>query len=148
MQGFVKLPKKHLYLILVFSSLVIFMSSLEVIVKVKDIEHYKNWLQLIDVVGEDPQSYQLYVSLQLAHFFSKIIIPMIFALYTYVVYLKIRLNNLYIFMWAILLIGALAYNVFGKPLSHPALYAYILAYGVLLLTVLSLTDVMREQINK
>jgi len=77
----------------------------------------------------------------------KIAIPMGFGLLTYITYQKLRLNRLFIFIWAVLLVGGMAYTFFELNFSSVFYYLVIAGYLVLIITVLSLTEEMRSTKN-
>ena len=144
MQGFVKLPKRQFYTILVLCSVIIMLATLEVMVNVKDADRFLLWQSGMAINDAAGATLQLYVTLQLTHYFSVIVMPMFFALYTVLTYHKIRLNQLYVFMWSVLLIGSAAYSLIGKSFDNILLYLLIAVYGALLATIFSLSDVIRE----
>ncbi len=74
MDSSTKLPQKYLYLILILCSIIIFSNCIEVMINVKDINIYREWLNKLKELGgetivEDVDYYQLYVSANLSHFF-------------------------------------------------------------------------------
>ena len=143
-----KLPTKKLYLILLSCALIIFISSLETMIKVKDTMLFNDWVESNQLIGNNALLLNDYISINLSIFFSKIIIPVIFAIYTYYAYIKIRINQLYVFIWTVLNIGGLAYTVVELRLDSIFYYFNILGYVIMLLTLLSLIDVIRENKSK
>lgn len=147
MTAYVKLPKKQLYGILVCCAIIIFCASLEVLFRVKDLDMFYAWLSFQADGATDPtlSSFNTYVGLQLGAYFMQIIIPMCYAIYSYFAYLKIRINHLFVFIWAILALGSLGYSSLGSGLNSVFIYIYIPAHLGLLYFTLSLTQVIREQ---
>lgn len=143
-----KLPTKKLYLILLSCALIIFITSLETMLKVKDSTLFDNWLSSNQLVGDKALFLNDYISVNLSIFFSKILIPVIFAIYTYYAYIKIRINQLYVFIWTVLNLGGLAYTVIELRLDSMFYYINILGYIIMLLTLLSLVDIIRENKSK
>lgn len=143
-----KLPTKKLYLILLSCALIIFISSLETMIKVKDTMLFNDWVESNQLIGDNALLLNDYISINLSIFFSKIIIPVIFAIYTYYAYIKIRINQLYVFIWTVLNLGGLAYTVVELRLDSIFCYFNILGYVIMLLTLLSLIDVIRENKSK
>lgn len=143
-----KLPTKKLYLILLSCALIIFISSLETMIKVKDTMLFNDWVESNQLIGDNALLLNDYISINLSIFFSKIIIPVIFAIYTYYAYIKIRINQLYVFIWTVLNLGGLAYTVVELRLDSIFYYFNILGYVIMLLTLLSLIDVIRENKSK
>ncbi|MBU0935900.1 MAG: hypothetical protein KKI09_12435 [Spirochaetes bacterium] len=146
MTAHIKLPKKQLYGILVPCALIVFAASLEVLFRVKDVDLYETWLAFISDypdAGLSPD-FSSYVSLQLMLYFSKLIIPAAYALYSYFAYIKIRINNLFVFIWTVLTAGSLAYCIAGSGFGSIFTYFYIAAHLVLFFTTISLAQVIRE----
>ncbi len=143
-----KLPTKKLYLILLSCALIIFITSLETMLRVKDSTLFDSWLSSNQLVGDKAQFLNDYISINLSIFFSKIMIPVIFAIYTYYAYIKIRINQLYVFIWTVLNLGGLAYTVIELRLDSIFYYINILGYIIMLLTLLSLVDIIRENKSK
>jgi len=146
MTAYVKLPKKQLYGILVCCAVVIFAASLEVLFRVKDMALFEAWLDFqtasgLDLPGTD---FNTYVSLQLGAYFMQIVIPISYALYAYFAYTKIRINQLFVFIWAVLVLGSLAYSAVGSGFNSIFMYLYIPTHLALLYFTLSLTQVIRE----
>lgn len=143
-----KLPTKKLYIILISCAIIILTASLEVIIRVKDLALFEEWVRVTQLNGERSQLLSQYVSMNLTAFFSKIIVPATFGIYTYYAYIKIRINALYVFMWSVLCLGGLAYTVIEWQLGSMLYYVSILAYLVLLYTTLSLGEIIRANKSK
>jgi hypothetical protein len=142
MNTYTKMPKKHMLLILLSIASVILFASLEVMIKVKDLTLYETWAN--NTLGISESSFDIYVTAQLSTYFTNIIIPMIFGVYTYFAYVKIRVNSLFVFMWSVLILGSFAYNISDLNFQSLFFYGYIIGYLVLLLTVLSLHQVIQD----
>ncbi len=146
MDSYSKMPKKQLYIILFAVASVILFASIEVMIKVKDLSLYETWAN--DTLGITESSFNIYVTAQLSSYFTKIIIPMIFGVYTYFTYTRIRLNNLFVFMWSVLILGGFGYNISDLNYGSIFFYGYIVGYLVLLMTVLSLLQVIQDSKSK
>lgn len=146
MNTYAKLPRKHLYIILFTIASVILFASIEVMIRVKDLNLYETWAN--NTIGINDSSFNIYVTAQLSSYFTKIIIPMIFGIYTYFAYIKIRVNSLFVFMWSILIIGSFGYNISDLNYESIFFYGYIIGYLVLLLTVLSLLQIIQDSKSK
>ncbi len=142
------LPIKKLYIILITCSVIILASSLDVMVTVKDISKFKEWIQINQLVGEQSDLLGSFVALNLSLFFFKIIIPVTFALYSYYAYLKLKINALFVFMWTVLNIGGLAYIAVELRLDSVLYYIIIFAYVINILTTISLAEDIRENNSK
>jgi hypothetical protein len=143
-----KLPLKQLYIILIACSLIIFLSSIDVLMRVKDISLFENWVKDQVLLGDPSTHLNQYVGLNLSLFFMKIIVPVSFAIYSYAAYVKIKINQLYVLIWTILNIGGLAYTAFDRQHTNILYYVIIFCYILLVLTLLTLIDVIRESKSK
>lgn len=146
MNTYSKMPRKHLYIILFTVASVILFASIEVMIKVKDLTLYETWAK--STMGITESSFNIYVTAQLSSYFTKIIIPMIFGVYTYFAYIKIRVNSLFVFMWSVLIIGSFGYNISDLNYGSIFFYGYIIGYFVLLMTVLSLLQIIQDSKSK
>lgn len=143
-----KMPLKQLYIILIACALIIFLSSIDVLMRVKDITLFEAWINEQALIGEPSILLNQYVGLHLSLFFMKIIVPVSFAIYSYVAYVKIKINQLYVLIWTILNIGGLAYTAFDRQHTNILYYVIIFCYILLVLTLLTLIDVIRESKSK
>lgn len=142
------LPIKKLYILLISCALIIVSTSLEVMFRVKDLSLFSQWIIDNQITGDSSVYLNQYVSVCLSAFFTKIIIPVTFGIYTYIAYIKIRINQLYVFIWTVLNLGGLAYIVVEWQLGSVFFYLSILGYVVMLFTLLSLIDLIQEYKSK
>lgn len=146
MNSYIKLPKRQLYLILLFSSLIIFSESLTVMIKVKDINLFKDYLINLGFTLESETLYQehfsSYVAINLSYFFFNIIIPVALSIHSYVAFISIRISKLFVFVWTVLIFGGLAYTVIKFDFQSVFYYLNILCYILLIITILSLNKVI------
>lgn len=137
------MPQRHYWIIVSCTALVIMLATLEVIVQVKNPDLFQLWLKEM-ALEQQAGIFSIYLTAQLTHYAAIVMIPMTFALYTTFAANKLRINGLYIFMWTVLMLASLGYSVLGKTFNDGFLYAYGAVYGGIVLTVLSLVDVIRE----
>lgn len=142
------MPLNKLYILLISCALVIATASLEVMFRVKDLSLFNQWIADNNITGDSSVILSQYISVCLSAFITKIIIPVTFGIYTYFAYIKIRINQLYVFMWTVLNLGGLAYTVVEWQLGSIFFYITILGYAVMLLTLLSLIDQIQEYKSK
>ncbi len=143
-----KLPTQKFYILIIACSVIIFSASLDVMLRVKDAALFNQWIETNALVGDETQLLSHYISIHLSVFFTKIIIPVLFGIYTYFAYTKLRINQLYVFMWTVLNFGGLAYTAIEMNLSSIFYYVSIIGYAVMLITILSLVDLIRENKSK
>lgn len=141
-----KLPKKKYYLILIFTSIIILSISLETLFRVKDMVLFEEWVNINNIPAnsdyEFNQAFNSYLVLGLITMFMKVFIPMALSIHSYFAYTRIRINRLFIFIWSVLLIGGLAYEIIGFNLGSIFYYINIATYMALIITILSLNTEM------
>lgn len=141
-----KIPKSRYYLILIFTSIIILSISLESIFRAKDLSLFENWLDINNMTPVDDydfnQGFNSYIVIILSNMFLKIMIPASLSIYSYFAYIRIRINRLFIFIWTVLLLGGLAYEVVGLNIGSIFFYINIIAYIGLILTIVSLDSLI------
>lgn len=145
MKGYTKLPKKHLYLIISVLGVLIFLLSLEVMMRVKDINLFNNWLntnkQYDDINATKEELFNIYISINLSIYSKRVIIPIVLGINTYLAYTKLRINKLFVFIWTVLLIGSIFY-IWGVGNHTIFSYMYIALYIIVTFSILSLLTVI------
>lgn len=151
MNSYTKFPKRQLYIILIAVAFVIFISSIDVLMRVKDQTLFELWKSAVVNSGAYPEGFNPtfddYAGAEMFRYLFKIAIPMGFGLLTYITYQKLRLNRLFIFIWTVLLAGGMAYTFFELNFGSVFYYLVIAGYLVLIITVLSLTEEMSSNKN-
>lgn len=136
------LPKKNLYLILIPCAIIIFSSSIETMMRVKDISLYNQWSQsLINSNNSQmsyDQSFDAYLIMNLTYYIFKIIIPIFLSINTYFAYTHTRVNKLFIFVWVVFVLGGLSYVLVEQSFYSIFYYINIAAYIILVLAILYL----------
>lgn len=141
-----KIPKSKYYIILVLTSIIILSISLESMFRAKDLNLFEDWISINNLSLTDDydfnQTFNSYIILILSSMFLRIIIPASLSIYSYFAYTRIRINKLFIFIWAVLLLGGLAYEVVGFNIGSIFFYINIIAYISLILTIISLDSII------
>lgn len=144
----IKLPEKQFYSILILCSIIILLNSLEVMINVKDISIYNEWIDGINISEslntEGVNYYQLYLTSNLIYFFIKIIIPMALGIYTYFAFKYTRVNKIYVHIWAILLSGNLIHVIIEQKIDSIFYYINILCYIILITKILALSKLIQN----
>lgn len=143
-----KLPKKHMYFILVSLSFMIFSISMETMMRVKDLAMFDSWLLMqpeVEITRE--AGFSIYVTLQLSRYFQFVVVPMALGIHTYFAYVNIRINKLFVFMWTVLLGGGAAYIGIEKQFTSVFYYVNLGIYMILIVTILSLLSVIDQRKN-
>lgn len=143
-----KLPTKTFYWLLFACALIVVMASLDVMFRVKDKALFDKWVEISKLTGDTQTLLGTYVTGNLSVFFMKIIVPAFFALYTYYAYVKVRINYLYIFMWTVLILGSMAYTLVQMQLFSVFFYLQLGGYFILIVNLLSLVDVVKQNKSK
>ncbi len=136
-----KLPKKHFYLIVVSCAVLIFLESLQVLMRVKNPDGYTLWQQL--AVGDT--SFPVYVASEMSYFLMKVLTPMMLGVYAYIAYTKMRIGQLFVFIWTVLMMGGLAYTVIEWDITSGIYYIKLATYLLSIGSILSLIRVIKEQ---
>ena len=137
----VKLPKRKLYLILIFASLQIMSISLDTMIRVKDIYLFEEWLIVNEIAANSEyelnQFFNSYLIIGLASMFMKVIVPIALSIHSYFAYTRIRINRLFIFIWSVLLLGGLALELISLNFGSIFFYINSIAYIALIFTILN-----------
>lgn len=97
--------KRKIHYLLIFVAIFIVISSLEVLMRAKDVDLYlawKNSLPPADIALE----YNLYISLLLLRYIKELFIPIFFTIYYLFVFKKHPSSKLSFFVWGALLLSA------------------------------------------
>ncbi len=146
MNSYTKFPEKKMYVILIAVAVIIALSSIEVLMRVKDSNLFEVWKNDLITTGNFEEGFiptiDEYVGVEMFRYVFKIIIPMGFGLLTFLTYKKLRLNGFFIFIWSVLLFGGMAYTFFELNFVSIFYYLIIGGYLILIATVLSLSNEM------
>lgn len=140
MQSITKLPIKQFYFIIISCAVIIFCQSMDVLFKGRSTEHYNSWLISVNGQGD----IDLYITILLSTFTSSVMLPMMFAIYSYIAYLKVRVGFLFVFMWSVLMLGGFAYTVIALDFGSLFYYIEMLSYVVCIGTILSLIPIIKN----
>lgn len=142
----VKIPKKKYYIILILTSIIILSISLESLIRVKDLSLFNDWVTSNEIsISSDYEyrdAFNSYLVLVLITMFVKIVIPVALSIHSYFAYTRIGINKLFVFIWSVLLLGGLAYEIIGFNLSSIFFYISIIIYLALIITIFSLYSVI------
>lgn len=142
MKSRLKLPVRNFYYILIPCALIILSESFATMIKVKDINLYNEWVSGLDIGLNN--SFNDYIVMNLIFYFFKIIIPISLSLNAYLAYIKIFINQLFIFVWTVLILGGLAYTIIEFNLNSIFYYITIIGYIALFLALLSISMLLNK----
>ncbi len=143
-----RLPVKQLYIFLTACALIILSSSLDVMIRVKDLNLFDQWRLASGIEADLNDLFNAYVTISLSIYFFKIIVPIIFGIYSYFAYKKIRVNQLFVFIWTVLNLGGLAYVLVERQYGSVFFYLSAVGYLINVITLLSLMDVIKLKNSK
>ena len=136
MRESIEMPKGIFYTIVTICSLIIMLTSLEILIKAKDAELFNMWL-FSSNLGEDlltkttDELYSTYLNICMATFFIRVITPMAVAIHSYFTFTKLRVNKMFVIIWSVIIVGAfvLTYSIFfiGCIIGYLALI-FIMGY--------------------
>lgn len=129
-----RLRKKNINTILLFSILIIIFESMNSIYLVKSIDVFEKFIQKNNITFNE------YISLNMINYFSSVILFIIFSLYNYLFYEKFRVNKIYKGAWSILILGVILFKVFVYPQDSLFYYLSIIMQIILIIYILSLKE--------
>lgn len=142
MKGFTKLPLHKLYGILFTLAVLILLQSLEVMIRVKDVAMFDQWILsnkgIFEMTQDREEMFRVYVTSNLSLYFMKIIIPIGLGIHSYLAYSRLRVNGLFRFIWVTLILGSAAYTLIGMHSNNLFFYLYILIYTIVTFVLLSI----------
>jgi hypothetical protein len=145
MNAITKIPKKQFYTIMIILGVLITSLSLETMMKVKDLTLYESWFASVETDLSYNDAFSVYVTANLALYAFKVIVPMMFGLHTYLAFVKIRINKLYVFIWTVLLAGSLGYIIVSRSFDSVFYYINIVSCVLLIGAVLTLVSIIDER---
>ena len=116
MRESIEMPKGIFYTIVTICSLIIMLTSLEILIKAKDAELFNMWL-FSSNLGEDlltkttDELYSTYLNICMATFFIRAITPMAVAIHSYFTFTKLRVNKMFVIIWSVIIVGAFVFNI-------------------------------------
>ena len=143
MRDQIEMPKGIFYGIIGICSLIILSISLEAIIKAKDTTIFDMWLSKPNlntaIIGRTiEEKYSTYLSMCMSNFFIRIITPMGVAIHSYLTFIKLRVNKLYVIIWTVLLIGSFGFSIIGESFYTIFFLVGSIGYIALILMILYL----------
>ncbi|OON93424.1 MAG: hypothetical protein ATN31_06240 [Candidatus Epulonipiscioides saccharophilum] len=130
----IKMPQSIFYTIVIACSTLIFCESIQVLWRSGNPEYFELW-------GEK------YMLVLYGHFFERITVPVLLALYTYVSFAKIRVGKLFCLVWEVMLIGGVISCAMEQDFSNILYYIKLIAYGVNMIILLKLWQVIDDEVQ-
>lgn len=149
MRDSIEMPKGTFYTIVAICSVVIMLTSLEMLIKAKDANLFNMWLSNGNL-GEDllsqttDQLYSTYLNVCISTFFVRVITPMAVAIHSYFTFTKLRVNKLFVIIWSVIIIGAFALTVLTEQFYSIFFIGSGIGYLALILTMIYLGKCIRN----
>lgn len=141
-----KLKKKDFYRIIILCGSFIMIASLEVLAKAKDLDYFTFVNESLLAQGNPGLTYEDFVTSMLASYIGKIILPVGLALTTWIAFIKIGFNRIFIFSWTLFTLAAAAFHLLSLELTSIFYYIYILLYIIMLIHLIRLPqDTTKEE---
>lgn len=120
MKESIEMPKGIFYIIVGICAAIIMCTSLDMILRTKDIDLFNMWLTNPNIInkfsGENTeQLYSTYIQMNLSTFIVRVVTPMAVAIHTYYTFTKLRVNKLYVVLWLLIIIGSFLVSSLGEP---------------------------------
>lgn len=120
MRESIEMPKGIFYIIVGICGSIIMLTSLDMILRTKDIELFNMWLTNPSINAEvsvqtTEELYSTYIQMCLSIFIVRVVTPMAIAIHTYFTFTKLRVNKLYVVLWSLVAIGSFILSSLGEP---------------------------------
>lgn len=134
----IEMPRGIFYIIVGLCAAIILSTSLEVMIRAKDVGLFEMWLTnpklQAEMAGQTRnQMYSTYLTMCLSTFFVRIITPMGLAIHSYFTLTKLRINRLYVIIWSVLLVGSFGLSIIGEAFFSIFFIISGICYGALVL---------------
>ena len=149
MRDSIEMPKGVFYTIILICSVIILLTSLETLIKAKDLNLFEMWLSQreanINLINKTTDElYSTYLTVCLSTFFVRVITPMAIAIHSYFTFKNLRVNKLFIAIWIIIIIGSFALTFLGEQFYSIFFIGSGIGYLALILTMIYLGKCIRN----
>ncbi len=136
----VLLPKKHFYIIICFCSLIIFCECLDALISFRQLSNY-----VFVNPSVSTEHLQVLMVSYMMNFLMKVVPFMILGIHSYICFTKIPINNIFVLIWGLIIIGIFIINLREFNLYSIMYYLKVIGSFVLILTVFNLTKVIKSK---
>lgn len=131
-----KLSKNQFYPILLMCGGIILIASIQVLMETKDRGLFNIWLEINYSQNQyNSTLFQEYIAINITTYYIKIISPIIILITSYLSLKKFHLTPFYLYMWIVLSMGGLAYNLVGLNFYSVFFYLNIVFYLSLIIYI-------------
>lgn len=119
MRESIEMPKSIFYIIVGICSVIIMLTSVDMLLRAKDTGLFEMWLSTTNfnqdfLMQTQEQIYGEYIQMNISLFMVRVIAPMGIAIHTYFTFTKLRVNKLYIVLWSLISIGTFMMTSLGE----------------------------------
>ena len=123
MRESIEMPKGIFYTIVTICSLIIMLTSLEILIKAKDADL---------LTKTTDELYSTYLNICMATFFIRVITPMAVAIHSYFTFTKLRVNKMFVIIWSVIIVGAFVLTFLGEQFYSIFFIGCIIGYLALI----------------
>ncbi|MBC7087425.1 MAG: hypothetical protein H5T96_02920 [Tissierellales bacterium] len=141
------LSKKHFYILFIFCAAIILLSSMELMIIIKDGTFFNQW-----VISNDLTQYPIeetfveYLNANLISYALKIIFPVVLGLSAFLTLNKFYINKLLIYVFIFLELGGLTFTAITRNINS-FFYFLILGMYVILIIYTYIFIAIKEDFN-
>lgn len=128
------MPQSIFYGIVICCAIIISCECIQVLWRSGNPEYFELW-------GEN------YMLILIGHFFERLTVPFLMALYTYFTYIKLRVGKIFCLVWQIMLIGAIISVALEQDFTNVLYYIKLIAYGFNMIILIKLWQVIDDNLN-
>ena len=149
MRESIEMPKGTFYTIVAICAAIIMMTSMEMLIKAKDMDLFNMWLSTSNL-GEDALSqttkelFSTYLNVCISTFFIRVITPMAVAIHCYFTFTKLRVTKLFVAIWIVIIIGAFALTFLGEQFYSIFFIGSAIGYLALIFAMIFLGKCIRN----
>lgn len=149
MRESIEMPKGTFYTIVAICAAIIMMTSMEMLIKAKDMDLFNMWLSTSNL-GEDALSqttkelFSTYLNVCISTFFIRVITPMAVAIHCYFTFTKLRVTKLFVAIWIVIIIGAFALTFLGEQFYSIFFIGSAIGYLALIFAMIYLGKCIRN----
>lgn len=127
-----KINKKILNILLFISFLIIVFESMHSIYAVKSIDLYNEINSKLNISLDE------YITIEMLKYFSTIVIFIIFSIYNYCIYDKLKINIMYKGVWSLFIISNILFKIFVFKSDSIFYYLSLITQIIMLIYILNL----------
>lgn len=143
MRESIEMPKSIFYLIIAICGIIIMSTSIDILFRAKDVGLYNQWIQsdnlnsyILNLTAEE--QYSTYLQMCISTFIVRAVTPMAITIHTFLTFVKLRVNKLYVILWTLVSIGTFILSSLGETYFSIFYLISAIGYGALIITMIYL----------